>query len=265
MSDTAGLAGLLGLFRELNNLKRIRDAGQPGSWAERAFVRGWGRLVAGENLGTVARSETARAVAATLLAGIDAETLIAGGVAANVRVEIFQKAFDTAAHALAPGFASLLRETLTADPAAPAPVPAFVLRLAGQPRAGATRPGHPRVVLEPAENHAEHCAVVAFNGVLAAGVFGADPAVPFLTGLSHHLHNARLPDAGDAGDVLLGEYLRPLMETFRAMALEELPATLRGPVRDGLEAVYRADYPEAKAFQAAEFARPRAGDGVARA
>ncbi len=80
-----------------------------------------------------------------------------------------------------------------------AAVPPFVPLLAAQPRAGATRPGHPRVILEPAENHAEHCAVVAVNGVLAAGVFGADPAGPFLTGLAHHLHNAYLPDAGDAG------------------------------------------------------------------
>ncbi len=42
------------------------------------------------------------------------------------------------------------------------------------------------------------------------------------------------------------------METFRAMALEELPPTLRGPVRASLEAVYRADSPEARAFQAAD-------------
>ena len=254
MSDAAGLVALLGLFRELNNLKRIRVAGKAGSWAERAFVRAWGRLVAGEDLTTVARAETARAVAATLLAGIDPDTLAAGGISGDAGAEVFQRAFDRAARPLVPGLAASLREALTAEGAFAEgrPVPAFVPLLAGQPRAGATRPGHPRVVLEPAENHAEHCAVVAFNGVLAAGVLGADPAGPFLTGLSHHLHNARLPDAGDAGDALLGAHLRPLMETFRAMALEELPAALRGPVRDSLEAVYRADYPEARAFQAAD-------------
>ena len=42
------------------------------------------------------------------------------------------------------------------------------------------------------------------------------------------------------------------METFRAMALEELPPALCGSVRDSLEAVYRADSAEAKAFQAAD-------------
>ncbi len=253
MNGTAGLADLLPLFRELNHLKRIRVAGKTGSWAERAFLRAWGRLVAGDDLRAVALSETARAVAATLLAGIDASTLAAGGVPGEVRRDIFQRAFDAASRPLAPGFATSLRETLAAEPASsPALVPTFVPLLAGQPRAGATRPGHPRVVLEPAENHAEHCAIVALNGVLAASVFSADPAVPFLTGLSHHLHNARLPDAGDAGDALLGEHLRPLMETFRAMALEELPPAMRDPVRDSLKAVYRADAPEARAFQAAD-------------
>ena len=108
------------------------------------------------------------------------------------------------------------------------------------------------MVLEPSENHAEHCAVVAVNGVLAAGVFGADPAGPFLTGLAHHLHNAYLPDAGDAGDTLLGEHQRPLLEHFRAQALWELPVFLHDPVLQSLTAVYRADTPEARAFQAAD-------------
>ena len=150
--------------------------------------------------------------------------------------------------------AAILRTTLTGEPTRKptATVPPFVPLLAAQPRAGATRPGYPRVMLEPAENHAEHCAAVAVNGVLAAGALGADPAGPFLTGLAHHLHNAYLPDAGDAGDVLLGEHQRPLMDNYRARALQELPAFLHGPVRRCLTAVYRADTPEARAFQAAD-------------
>lgn len=250
----AGLAALLPLCRELNHLKRIHVAGRTGSWAERAFGRAWRRLVGGESLRAVALEETARALAATLLAGIDPEVLADGGVPSDVRLEIVQRAFDMAARPLAPAFAASLREMLAEEPvkAEAVAVPAFVPLLAAQPRAGATRPGHPRVVLEPAENHAEHCAVAAFNGVLMASVFGADPAGPFLTGLAHHLHNARLPDAGDAGDALLGEHLRPLMETFRAQALAELPPFLRPPVRASLEAVYRADEPAARAFQAAD-------------
>ena len=254
MSDAAGLAGLLGLFRELNNLKRIRVAGRPGSLAERLFIRAWDRLINGEEPGRVALEESARAVAATLLAGIDARVLRDGGLDADVRRAVAEGAFDAAAGAVAPDLAARLRAALASEDfsGASAPSAVFVARLAAQPRAGATRPGHPRVVLEPTENHAEHCAVVAVNGVLAAGVFGADPAEPFLTGLAHHLHNAYLPDAGDAGDVLLGERLKPLIETFRARSLAELPASLHAPIRRSLEAVYRADYPEARAFQAAD-------------
>ena len=255
--QTAGidhLDGLLLLFRELNGLKRVRVAGKNGSWAERLFIRAWARLTAEEDIGQVAREETASAVVATLLAGIDAEVLADGGIPAGARREILQRAFEAACPALSPTFAGSLRATLTNEPTRPpmAAVPPFVRLLAAQPRAGATRPGHPRVMLEPAENHAEHCAVVAVNGVLAADVFGADPAGPFLTGLAHHLHNAYLPDAGDAGDSLLGEHLRPLMDFFRARALQELPAFLHEPVRHGLKAVYRADTPEARAFQAAD-------------
>ena len=91
--------------------------------------------------------------------------------------------------------------------------------------------------------------MVAVYGVLAAPLYGADPATAFLTGLSHHLHNAFLPDAGDAGDVLLGDKLRPLMEVFRARAIAEMPEALHQPVRDALSAVYESDTPSAKAFQ----------------
>ena len=131
-------------------------------------------------------------------------------------------------------------------------MPPFAELLAQQPRAGATRPGFRRVVLEPAENHADHCGMVAVYGVLSAPLYGADPARAFLTGLSHHLHNARLPDAGDAGDVLLGDKLKPLMETFRAQAIAELPEALRQPVRDAVSVVYSAGTPEAKTFQTAD-------------
>ena len=254
---TAGveqLEDLLPLFRELNGLKRVRVAGKAGSWAERLFVRAWARLIAGEDFGQVAREETAAAVVATSLAGIDAEVLAAGGVPAGARLEILQRAFDAVSHGLSPALADSLRATLTDDPTRQplAAVPPFVPLLAAQPRAGATRPGYPRAILEPAENHAEHCAVVAVNGVLAAGVFGADLAEPFLIGLAHHLHNAYLPDAGDAGDSLLGEHQRPLMDNYRARTLRELPPFLQKFIRHYLTAVYRADTPEARAFQAAD-------------
>ncbi len=244
---------LLPLFRELNDLKRIRVAGKHSSVAERLFLRSWARLVGGEPLAEVALSEAASAVAAARLAGIDAGVLAAGGFFADERLAVLQSGLDAVAEPLDTALRTALRGALRPDPLSEAKsLPPFALLLARQPRAGATRPGYRRVVLEPAENHADHCGLVALYGVLAAPHYGADPALAFLTGLAHHLHNAYLPDAGDAGDALLGDKLRPLMETFRAKAIAELPEVLRQPVRDAISVVYESDTPNAKAFQTAD-------------
>lgn len=254
---------LLPLFRELNDLKRIRGAGQNGSIAERLFLRAWGRLAAGEPLPDVALSETAQAVAAARLAGIDTHVLAEGGLSAEDRLTVMQAGFDAAAPPLDSALKTTLRDALSSDPVpqvdseelsevAPDGAPASAWLLAYQPRAGATRPGFRRVVLEPAENHADHCGLVAVYGVLSAPLYGANPACAFLAGLAHHLHNARLPDAGDAGDVLLGDKLGPLIERFRNQAIAELPEALRPLVRDAISVVYTADTPEAKTFQTAD-------------
>ena len=244
---------LLPLFRELNDLKRIRVAGQAGSIAERLFLRSWARLAKGEDLVEVALSETAHAVAAARLAGIDAGVLTEGGFDADERLAVLRSGLDAVAGPLNRELVARLRSAIRAD-ALPNPscVPSFAVLLAQQPRAGATRPGFRRVVLEPAENHADHCGMVAVYGVLSAPLYEADPARAFLTGLSHHLHNAHLPDAGDAGDVLLGDKLKPLMGTFRNQAIAELPGILQQPVRDAISVVYSADIPEAKTFQTAD-------------
>lgn len=247
------VAGLLPLLRELNDLKRIRVAGQEGSIAKRLFLRSWARLAAGEDLAEVALSETAYAAVSARLAGIDAGVLTAGGFSAEERLSVLRSGLDAVAGPLDRPLAADLRGALSAD-ALPRPdaAPPFAALLAQQPRAGATRPGFRRVVLEPAENHADHCGTVAVYGVLSAPLYGADPARAFLTGLSHHLHNAYLPDAGDAGDVLLGDKLGPLMKTFRNQAIAELPKALQHPVRDAISVVYSADTPEAKTFQTAD-------------
>lgn len=249
----SGAAALLPLLIELNDWKRIRVADRPGSLATRMFRRAWARLVAGEPLLAVALEETAYAVAATRLAGIDARVLRAGGLDPADVLAVLQRGFDAVAGPLDRALAERLRATLSAEPRAEAgAVPPFVELLAAQPRAGATRPDHPRVVLEPPENHADHCATVAVYAVLAAPLFDADPGIAFLAGLAHHLHNARLPDAGYAGDELVGPLLQTLMRTFRNAAIEELPAALHAPVEDALSLVYRADTPPARAFQTAD-------------
>lgn len=244
---------LLPLLRELNDLKRIRVADKPGSVAERLFLRAWARLVGGEDLVAVALSETARAVAAARLAGIDAAVLADGGLLPGDRLAVLRAGLDAAGESLDPALRETLCGCLTPD-AVPDPgdAPPFARLLARQPRAGATRPGHRRVVLEPAENHAEHCAVVAVYGVLTAPLYGAEPGGVFLTGLSHHLHNAFLPDAGHAGDVLLGDRLKPLIEAFRTRALGELPPALAATARASLDSVFRSDTPASQAFQTAD-------------
>lgn len=250
--DDSPLARVEPLLREMNDLKRVRVAGRPGSLVAQGFARSWAALVAGEALARVAEREAAAAVAAVRLAGLDAPTLRANGLAADDALGVLRRGFDAVADALPAASRAPLRAALAVGPESSAPCPAFVERLADQPRAGATCPGRPRVVLLPAENHADHCGMVAVYGVLLAPLFDAEPGPVFLTGLVHHLHNALVPDAGHAGDVLAGDLLAPMLERAREAALAELPAGLADAARDALEPVFRVDTPEARAFQAAD-------------
>ena len=128
----------------------------------------------------------------------------------------------------------------------------FAEALVRQPRAGATCPGKPRLVLEPSENHGDHCLVVAVLGTVLAGYYGADPATAFLAGMAHHLHNAVLPDSGFAGEILLGDELAPLMHRLFERELATLPEPVAGPVRAALATIGDAKTPEGRAFNAAD-------------
>jgi predicted xylose isomerase-like sugar epimerase len=88
--------------------------------------------------------------------------------------------------------------------------------------------------------------------VLVAPVVGADPVEPFLLGLGHHLHNVVLPDAGFAGEVLLGNALERVMTTLEERELAGLPAPLAGRLRAVLALRPGAEVPEARAFHAAD-------------
>ena len=262
------LGALPALLAQLRDLKRVRDARSPHSFMERLFARAWRRLVRGESAGAVAFSETAAAVAAVRLAGLDAGVLTAHGLSPAEAARALQRAFDDVAAPLDSALAGRLRETLGAAPtgrasstASPAETqippdePAFVAALIRQPRAGATHPGLPRLALEPAESHGDHSAAVAISGALLAPAFGADPARVFLLGLAHHLFNWTLPDAGHAADVLLGEAVTArLAAAATAAALDQLPSGLRGEV-SGVLPLARAEHfgrPEARAFHAAD-------------
>ncbi len=246
-------AALAPVFGEIGELKRIRSAGRHGSIATRLFARAWQNLVDGERPATSALRITASALAAARLGDIDAGRLAAGGVSPADTSRILRAAVAEVSGAVAEPLRAALADAVE-DPSPPseAALPAFVAALAAQPRAGVTCPGRPRIILEPPENHAEHCLVVAVLGVLLCPGYGASPDTVFLAGLSHHLHNAALPDSGFTGEMLLGPHLGPVMHRFTEQALAELPPRLRDQVATARAILPDAATPEGRAFHAAD-------------
>ncbi len=247
-----GVGSLTPLAASLGDLKRIRDASSPDSLASRAFRNAWAQLIEGQPPSEVALATTADAIAATRLGGIDVGVLRQAGVDPDAAGHIVLQAFDEAGAGLAPGLrtallAQLGRGALGKD------IPDFAERLLRQPRAGATAPGLPRIILEPPENHGDHCLVVAVLGVVLSGVYGADPTTAFLAGLAHHLHNASLPDSGFAGEVLLGDELTPLIKRLFERELASLADhAVVAPLRAALATIGDADTPAGRAFNAAD-------------
>jgi 5'-deoxynucleotidase YfbR-like HD superfamily hydrolase len=253
------LETLVPLLRDVGDLKRLRSAARTGTHMERVFRCSWAALLGGEDVGVVARRETAAALAAARMGDRDGETLVRAGLSQGEAAEVLLLSFDSVAGVLPVEARESLRDALRERPVGATPeregLPGFAAALARQPRAGATAPGKPKIVLEPPENHAEHCAAVAVYGALVAPLYGSEPGAPFLLGLAHHLHNAVLPDSGFAGDELLGEHLDGINHRLQEEALEEIgdhDPGLRDEVSALLPSVYRTDSPEAKSFQAAD-------------
>jgi 5'-deoxynucleotidase YfbR-like HD superfamily hydrolase len=246
------LDALAPLLREVGDAKRVRVAGRPGSLAEQAFLRSWARLVDAEDAEAVALSETAAALARCRLAGVDAGVLTSAGLTGAQAQAVLRAAVEEVAGAVDADLRERLLDALplVREPALPPPSVAEVL--VAQPRAGATSPGKPRVVVEPPESHGDHCLTVAVYGVLVAPLVGADPVEAFLLGLAHHLHNAALPDAGFAGEVLLGEHLPLVLDTLTERELAALPADLAGRLRDLLDQREELQAPVGAAFTAAD-------------
>lgn len=245
---SADLRGLLPLYRELGHLKRIHSADAVGSIAERLFRRGWAGLVAGEPAERVALRTVAAALAAARLGDLDRAKLAALGLSDAENVVVLERSFDEVADVLDAGLARRLRAALTDGAPEPGPTPAFVDTLARQPRAGVTCPGKPRIVLQPAENHAEHCLTVAVYAVVAAPIEGADPTAVFVASMAHHLHNVGMPDAGFTGEMLLGDALDGVITRSREAALAELLPPLAEQVRAALAPISGDATPEARAF-----------------
>lgn len=241
---------ILPLLREMGDLKRIHSAGRDGSIAQRLFVGGWAALVAGMPADEVTVRVVAAGLAAARLGDLDLAKLQELGVFAPAAV--LERSFDEVAGSVNPALRSRLRTALCLGAPQAGPTPAFVGKLARQPRAGVTCPGLARIVLQPAENHAEHCLMVAIYAVIVSPVYGADPASSFLASMAHHLHNADMPDSGYTGEMLLGDALDGAIAHGRDRAIAELPAALAADVRHALLPIAGDATPEARAFHAAD-------------
>ena len=252
IAGIADVARLLPLLRELGNLKRIRSAGRDGSVAERLFLSSWAALMQGETIDRVMARVCAAALVAVRLGDLDRQCLSDLGLNETEISSTLQQAFDEVVPPLDPRFIAKLRAAVPEGASQKGEPPGFALQLADQPRAGVTCPGKPRIMLQPAENHAEHCLMVAIYGAVVASIWKAAPASAFLAGLAHHLHNASLPDAGFTGETLLGDALLPAMHRAREAALLTMPAALAADVRDALAPIADDTTAEARAFHAAD-------------
>lgn len=247
----AGLSSHVPLAVELCDLKRVRDASSPDSLASRMFRRGWAALLAGQDPADVAMQTTADALAAARLGGIDRDILTSAGVGNAAATAILVRSFEEVAGPVDAGLCGLLRPQLS-KAYWPGPAPAFAEDLIRQPRAGATCPGKPRIMLEPPEGHGDHCLVVGVLAAVLAPRYGADPATAFLAGMAHHLHNAALPDSGFAGEILLGEHLTSILQALFARELATLPEPLRGTAVAALAHIPDASTSVGQAFHAAD-------------
>ncbi|NIZ91455.1 HD domain-containing protein [Kineococcus rubinsiae] len=251
------LEPVVGLLREIGDLKRLRDAGGTGSLADRAFLRSWRRLVAGQDVEQVAVSETARALAAARLGGIDAAVLrLAGLSPEDVRVVLRRSvdaALATTGETLGELSDVLAAVGADASPGAGLPTPPpFAVALVHQPRAGATHPTRPRVLVEPPESHGDHCFVTAIYSALLAPSQGVSRGDAFLVALAHHLPNADLPDAGFGGELLLGEHLPAVFATLTERSLAQLPNALSARLRELLPTRETTATPLGRVFNAAD-------------
>lgn len=244
---------LVPILSEINDLKRITSAQYEGSIATRLFARAWGLLASGTAVDETCWRITGEALAAARLGDIDRDVLSEAGVPDEDATAILIRAAEAAGGPLFQASESAIGNALAAGgPPSTVGPPGFVALLARQPRAGVTCPGKPRILLEPPENHAEHCLMVAVYGALIAPFYEADPARVFLAALAHHFHNSGMPDSGFSGEVLLGAHLDTVMAHHNALCLAELEVPLRSRVEDARSILPDDTTADGRAFHAAD-------------
>ncbi len=234
------------LFSELQDLKRLRPAGVRHSLADELFVSAWWEVVAGADWSEVADRTAAVAILYVLFPGVEGRFFTAARLEEDAIREVCTNAFNrTVGERLDEETVERLRKQLPVivrtwagtqvqSESETDKLPDCLERLRQQPRAGATHPDHPRLVLTPPESHADHSLLTAVYATLSAAGYGADPGRAFVCGLAHHLHNAFLPDCGWAGELALEPYLQQTIENCRAAALEEFDPEVSDGLRDVL-------------------------------
>lgn len=261
MHDThAGPAGAARLLRELQDLKRLRPAHLSYSIATEQFRRGWRGLIAGRDAEGLALTTTLACLLSVLFPGVDERFFAAARLDQDAAVDILRRALDRTAgdqlaepllralHRVLPDYVEDLFSESGDHPRLPEPLEV----LCRQPRAGATHPEHPRLVLEPPEMHSDHCLLTAVYAVCYADGYGSDYATPWIAGMAHHLHNAYLPDCGYAGEICLGDRLESVIENCRNAAIAWLPNEVRDPVREALGHHESLDAPAGRAISAGD-------------
>lgn len=224
-------AKLSPLFTEIVELKRVRSAQSAGrSLADVGFRRAWARFVAGEDVGAVADTELAFALAHVALGPVDGRQLAEAGLAPEERRTVFRRAASRGLNPLDPQLERALDGLADGAPH-PTHVPRFVDLLCDQPRAGAVSEGTPRLVMTPEEMHSEHCWSTAVIGGLIQLARREEAAPAVLLGLVHHAHNAYLSDGGFAAEMLLEDHLGGILSRCAERALGELPEPLADACR----------------------------------
>lgn len=249
-----GIREQVAFLRELNDVKRLRAKNlEIESFTSFIFRSACVAVVSGEPLR--ADMWCAAVVSSARLGAITPMVLRDIGLNASESVEILSNsisAHESLPAAINDSLVAACRELKTEFPEKPVARVDWVERLVAAPRAGATCPGKPRIVLEPAEMHGDHCAMVAVYGYLLADHFGADREDAWLIGLCHHFHNAYLPDAGFTGEMLLGDHLHRVLANLRHRVIDTLPDSVQRRVAALFEEIADVATPLAKTFHAAD-------------
>ncbi|WP_420460491.1 hypothetical protein [Neolewinella sp.] len=261
MSPTLDLVRTAALLTELQDLKRLHPAHLPHSIATELFCEAWMRVLRGDDTTAVALRTTLVALINVLFPGADERFFTVAGVDETEIAEVLHNALRRTGgrvlegqlyDRLATGIPDLAQQFAGHAEQVHEHLPEALVVLCDQPRAGATHPELPRLVLSPPEMHSDHCLMAAVYAVLFAEQYGADPGTAFLGALAHHLHNAYLPDCGYAGELCLGRHLQQVIQNCRAEALAQFPSQLRPRITEALYHHERIDTPEGLAISAGD-------------